>query len=118
MLCGEGSWGGGGRGEGEGGGGGGGWGGGGGEGGGRGGGVGGGGGGRGCSGLVLAGWRVPRRRMGLAWGKRGWISRYSMEEDATVPEGARGELRCPPVMALSIPGQGNDKETRLTSTAL
>lgn len=57
-----------------------------------------------CSGLVLTCGRVARRlRCCGVLGNRGWISRYSMEEEATVPGGARGELRCPPVMARSKP---------------
>lgn len=57
-----------------------------------------------CSGLVLTWGRVARRRR--CWGvllKRGWISRYSIEEEATVPGGARGELRWPPVIARKSP---------------
>lgn len=47
-----------------------------------------------CSGLVLTGGRVARRlRCCGALGKRGWISRYSMDDEATVPGGARGDLR-------------------------
>ncbi|TNN48316.1 hypothetical protein EYF80_041478 [Liparis tanakae] len=50
-----------------------------------------------CSGLVLTCGRVARRRRCLGvLEKTGWISRYSMEEEATVPGGARGELRWPP----------------------
>lgn len=57
-----------------------------------------------CSGLVLTCGRVAKRLRCLGvLEKRGWISRYSMEEEATVPGGARGELRWPPVKARNIP---------------
>lgn len=59
-----------------------------------------------CSGLVLTWGRVAKRlRCFGVLEKRGWISRYSMEEEATVPGGARGEFRWPPVMALKSPGR-------------
>lgn len=60
-----------------------------------------------CSGLVLTCGRVARRlRCCGVLLKRGWISRYSIEEEATVPGGASGELRWPPVIARSRPEKG------------
>lgn len=61
-----------------------------------------------CSGLVLTCGRVARRLRccGVLLLNSGWISRYSIEEEATVPGGARGELRWPPVMARKSPAEG------------
>lgn len=57
-----------------------------------------------CSGLVLTCGRVAKRlRCCGVVGNSGWISRYSMDDDATVPGGASGEFRWPPTRARKRP---------------